>query len=286
MTAFGSIAVQPAGLRMHVVRSGKALHGQVLALHSLGHDAHAFDALRERLGDGWQIVSFDQRGHGHRTAQACAVLDGYVDDAAAVLDACAAGPVHLLGHSMGGAVAALLAARMARARPGRVASLALVSSPAAGHPAFLQRAADARDAGVQAGIDPTMARWFGEAGLHADGWPQRYARSALAAMQADGLAGAWRALAEFPGYPSIVARLPATVCIAAQDDLSTPPQAMQPIVDAFVQAGRGADAALQVLPAGGHMAPLFAAPELVAALRQHWLAHAAGGGIPSFTDTE
>lgn len=286
MTASGSTTVASVDSRMHVVRSGNAVHGQVLALHSLGHDARAFDALRERLGDGWQIVSFDQRGHGHRTSQACDALDGYVDDAAAVLDACAAGPVHLLGHSMGGAVAALLAARTARSQPGRIASLALVSSPAAGHPAFLQRAADARGAGTEASIDPTMVRWFGEAGRLADAWPQRHARAALAAMQADGLAGAWTALAGFAGYPSIVQSLPATVCITAQDDLSTPPQVMQPIVDAFVQAGRAADVALQVLPSGGHMAPLFAAPELVAALRHHWLAHAAGGDTPSFTDTE
>jgi pimeloyl-ACP methyl ester carboxylesterase len=180
--------------------------------------------------------------------------------------------VHLLGHSMGGAIAALLAARMAQDGPGRIATLTLISSPPRGMPAFGERGAAVRAAGVESTIATTLSRWFGEDGAALDAAPQRYARAALRAMRAEGLAGAWEALAQFPGYEGIATRLPPTLCITAADDLSTPPHAMQAIVDAYAQAGHAKYITLQTLETGGHMAPLFATPELVSALHAHWLA--------------
>lgn len=259
--------------RTEVLRSGDGAAGTVLALHSLGLDAHAFDALRQALGERWRIVSFDQRGHGASAGASSASLDQYVQDAIAALASCGAAPVHVLGHSMGGAVAALLAASVERSAPGRIASLTLVSTPAHGGAVFTQRGAEVRAGGVAAASAQTLTRWFGEAhGL--DHAPQAYARAALARMQPAGLASAWEALSQFPGYAGLVQDLPPTLCIAAADDLSTPPKAMQPIVDAFAAAGRDDQVEFFTLDSGGHMAPLFAAPPLVAALTAHWRPHA------------
>ncbi|MEJ8846143.1 alpha/beta fold hydrolase [Variovorax rhizosphaerae] len=245
----------------------------MLALHSIGLDAHSFDALREAVGPDWRITSFDQRGHGAQVNRPATSLEQYVDDAALALAECSDGPVHLLGHSMGGAVAALLAARTACGSPGRIATLTLISSPSRGMLGFTERAAAVRADGVRAAVAPTMFRWFGEEGAALDNAPQSYARSTLNAMQSEGFAGAWEALAQFPGYDDIADLLPPTLCITAADDLSTPPHAMQPIVEAFKKAGRADNVAFTTLASGGHMAPLFAAPELVGALRVHWLAH-------------
>ncbi len=247
----------------------------MLAIHSLGLDAHAFDAWRAALGAGWHIAAFDQCGHGERVHEASSSLERYVADAAKALAACDAGPVHVVGHSMGGAVAALLASRTAAEHPGRIGTLTLIASPARGVPAFMERGAAVRASGVESVIGATMARWFGEEGAERDAGPQNYARSTLGAMQAEGLAGAWEALAQFAGYRDIAGSLPPTLCIAAVDDLSTPPQAMQPIVDAFDQAGRAHDVALKTLAGGGHMAPLYATPDLLDALTGHWRAHGA-----------
>ncbi|MDB5730969.1 MAG: hypothetical protein JWQ03_864, partial [Variovorax sp.] len=254
---------------------GQGAGGQVLALHSIGLDAHSFDRLSEAVGPEWRISAFDQRGHGTRAQEAASTIDQYVDDAEQALAGCDEGAVHLLGHSMGGAVAAMLAARIGQASPGRIATLTLVSSPPRGLPAFGERGAAVRSQGVQASVPPTMARWFGAEAAARDAAPQNYARSTLNALSAEGLAGAWDALAQFPGYEDIAASLPPTLCIAAVDDLSTPPSAMQAIVDAYATAGNGSNIAFATLDAGGHMAPLLAAPELVEALRTHWLANTA-----------
>lgn len=261
--------------RTEVVRSGdgEGAAGTVLALHSLGLDAHAFDALRHALGERWHLVSFDQRGHGSSAGTSSTSLAQYVQDALAALASCGESPVHVLGHSMGGAVAALLAARVTRSAPGRIASLTLVSTPAHGGAVFTQRGAEVLARGMAAASAQTLARWFGEAsGL--DHAPQAYARTALAMMRPAGLAGAWEALSQFPGYAGLVQDLPPTLCIAAADDLSTPPQVMQPIVDAFAAAARGDQVEFFTLDGGGHMAPLFAAPPLVAALTAHWRQYA------------
>lgn len=254
---------------------GEDKPAHVLALHSLGLDAHAFDALQEAVGMPWCIVSYDQSGHGSRAGDTATDMKALVDDAQAVLADCGEQPVHLVGHSMGGAVAALLASRLAASTPGRIASLTLLSTPANGGAAFVQRGADVLSNGMESAISQTMARWFGEAGAAVDAVPQRYARDCLQALQPAGLAAAWNALSEFPGYASLAVALPPTLCIAAEDDLSTPPKAMQAIADAFASAGRADAMTFSTLPGGGHMAPLFATPALVSALQVHWRAHTA-----------
>ncbi|MDB5819278.1 MAG: hypothetical protein JWQ11_2918, partial [Rhizobacter sp.] len=244
-SAIRSVQPQRLGsLSTRVTRSGTGGQGCVLALHSLGLDAHAFDALGDALGDQWQVVSFDQRGHGAAASQAAADLGTYVDDAMAALALCGDRAVHLLGHSMGGAVAALLAERMASRERGCLASLTLVATPAAGHAAFALRGAPALAAGMDAVVPDTLQRWFGDA---ADTASTRYARSTLQAMQPEGFAAAWQALAGFEGYERIAAHLPATLCIAGADDLSTPPRVMQAIVDAFTRAGHESAASLQTI---------------------------------------
>ena len=71
---------------------------------------------------GWQVVGYDQRGHGARTGRAArlAHADALLRDLARVIDAVRAaspGPLVLLGHSMGGLVAARFVAEGLQAQP-------------------------------------------------------------------------------------------------------------------------------------------------------------------------
>jgi alpha-beta hydrolase superfamily lysophospholipase len=92
-------------------------HGTVLIVHGLGEHSARYDALAHDLNAaGWQVASYDQRGHG-RSEGARGVIaadDSLLQDLATVVRhlRCPAapdlspGPLVLLGHSMGGAVAA------------------------------------------------------------------------------------------------------------------------------------------------------------------------------------
>ncbi|MBT9491231.1 MAG: lysophospholipase [Paucibacter sp.] len=93
--------------------------GTVLIVHGLGEHIGRYEALAARLNAwGWHVVGHDQRGHGASGGPRGDVADGesMLRDLAVVIDELRAdtqlgrGPLVLLGHSMGGLVAARFAA--------------------------------------------------------------------------------------------------------------------------------------------------------------------------------
>lgn len=253
------------GRRLRV--SGNGTAGTVLMLHALGLDGRAFDPLRDALDSRWRIVSLDLPGHGVAASHVDFTLDECVQQTLRTLDCCCSEPIHLVGHSMGGAIAALAAAQAGAAR---IASLAVVASPPRGAPVFAARGDTAIAPGIEAVIPTTLARWFGSDGSAGDGRAFAYARAALGEMRTAGFSSAWRALASFGGYESLAARLPRTLAIAGDRDLSTPPPVMQEIVGAFAQAGHGDRIRLRTVRGSGHMLVLEAANEVAALLDAHW----------------
>jgi alpha-beta hydrolase superfamily lysophospholipase len=103
-------------------------HGTVVLVHGIGEHCgrytHVVDALNHA---GWSVFAYDQRGHG-RSPGARGVLphpEALLDDLGQVLDGIHAHKLVLLGHSMGGVVAARFVAEARR----KVDALVL-SSPA------------------------------------------------------------------------------------------------------------------------------------------------------------
>ncbi|POX40055.1 alpha/beta hydrolase [Streptomyces sp. Ru73] len=86
----------------------------LLALHGHFGRGRIFAPLAAALAGRYRVVALDQRGHGLSDNGGEFTPEAYVEDAAAFLRALDAGPAAVLGHSMGGAVAHLLAERHPR----------------------------------------------------------------------------------------------------------------------------------------------------------------------------
>jgi len=130
----------------------------VVFLHGLAGHRGEWQPVIDRLDSGVGVVAPDLRGHGASwVADAPITLDraSFVSDVVAVIERFADQPVVLVGQSMGGVVATLVA----HARPGLVRHLVLVEAGMAAMP--------------PAEFDG-LRRWF-------DTWPDRFADEAAAA---------------------------------------------------------------------------------------------------------
>ncbi|HYZ67974.1 MAG TPA: alpha/beta hydrolase [Mycobacterium sp.] len=112
---------------LHVHRYGPSRPPQILAVHGLTGHGRRWQTLATKHLPDVAIVAPDLIGHGRSSWAAPWSIDANVDALAALLDAETDGPVVVVGHSFGGAVALNLAA----ARPDLVAALVLLD-PAVG----------------------------------------------------------------------------------------------------------------------------------------------------------
>lgn len=112
-------AVEVTGRRMHWRVHGRG--PSVVMLHCSGSSGAQWDGWAEHLGGTFQVVAPDLFGCGASTPWPGFSLDDQVRGICKVLDQ-QPGPIHLVGHSMGGAVALATAIR----RDWQLASLTLI----------------------------------------------------------------------------------------------------------------------------------------------------------------
>jgi pyruvate dehydrogenase E2 component (dihydrolipoamide acetyltransferase) len=121
--------IEVAGLRLRCLEVGEGDRVPVLLLHGFGADLNTWMFIQPELADGRRTVALDLPGHGGSAKEIGAgdpkSLSRFAEGA---LDALGIGRVHFVGHSMGGAIAGLLALR----RPELFASLTLIASAGLG----------------------------------------------------------------------------------------------------------------------------------------------------------
>ncbi len=112
------------GKKLRYLELGGGDATPVLLLHGFGSDLNSWLFTQPALTEGRRVVALDLPGHGGSSRDVGAGDVGAMTDAVegfmTVLDL---GPAHIVGHSMGGAIAASLAER----RPDLVASLTLIA---------------------------------------------------------------------------------------------------------------------------------------------------------------
>lgn len=98
-------------VRLHYERSGSG-EPALLFVHGLSDSGHYWRPILNRMPAGHELVLYDSRGHG-RSEQPDSgyTYDQLADDLAAVIGALELTQPIVIGHSMGAATAALMAAR-------------------------------------------------------------------------------------------------------------------------------------------------------------------------------
>jgi 3-oxoadipate enol-lactonase len=162
-------------LRIHYELYGDA--GEPLVfIHGYSGDTVDWVHQIERFSEGYRLLVFDNRGHGE--SEACADREAYsvehmVEDAVQLIEKIGFEQYHLVGHSIGGAIAQEIALRS----PERLLSLTLQDT----------------------------THWFGdheEPGGTPPYTPPEDAKNAaqrVARMSKDAVAGAWKGLMEWAG---------------------------------------------------------------------------------------
>ncbi len=113
------------GRRLHLQHwpARGPVRGTVQIVHGLGEHIGRYEALAVALNDaGWNVAGHDQRGHGRSEGERGSVPPGpgLLMDLAAVMDHVRGPGAHvLLGHSMGGLVAARFIAEGLQPQPQR-----------------------------------------------------------------------------------------------------------------------------------------------------------------------
>ena len=118
-------AETPAGRLRYAERGADG--DAIILVHGFGGDLDNWLFNIDALAASGHVFALDLPGHG-QSVKTAGGLGDLVDTLEAFLDVVGVGPAHLVGHSMGGAVSAMLALR----QPGKVKSLTLVDSAGLG----------------------------------------------------------------------------------------------------------------------------------------------------------
>jgi pyruvate dehydrogenase E2 component (dihydrolipoyllysine-residue acetyltransferase) len=116
--------IEVMGRRLRYLELGEGGGVPVVLVHGFGGDLNTWMFIQPALAEGRRALAFDLPGHGG-SAKEVGTGDpqALTEVVEAAVDALAIEQMHLVGHSMGGALATLLALR----RPQRIASLTLIA---------------------------------------------------------------------------------------------------------------------------------------------------------------
>ncbi|MBB5157945.1 3-oxoadipate enol-lactonase [Saccharopolyspora phatthalungensis] len=218
----------------------------VVLSNSLGTDLTLWDEQVPALTREFQVLRYDQRGHGATPAKPGPyTLKQLGRDVLALLDALGVRKAHFAGLSLGGMTGMWLAEHA----PERIDRLALICTSAELGPASMwrDRAALVRQRDTRAMVVPSLPKWFTpELAGRAD-IVEKFG-GMLVAADAEGYAGCCEAIAEMDLLPKLGEITAPTLVIAGAEDPATPP----PHAERIAAAVPGAR--LEVLSPAAHLA--------------------------------
>jgi 3-oxoadipate enol-lactonase len=195
--------------------------------NSLATSLAMWDEQAAALKDSFRVLRYDQRGHGSTDAPAGRyAFDTLLADALGLLDALSIKTAHFAGLSMGGATALGLAER----HPERFGRIIIADSPCQSTPQSSQqweeRIALAQQRGIEALVEPTIARWFPADTVERNPPHVNKVRAMIRGTPVNGFIGCAAALAAHD-YASAVATVKLPVLFMAGEKDGATPAAMR-----------------------------------------------------------
>jgi pimeloyl-ACP methyl ester carboxylesterase len=252
----------------------------VFCLHALGSSSDEFDLLRERLAGTLDVVGIDLPGFGGADPAASTTVEGMVEAVERAIGKTGSHRFLLLGHSMGGKVATIVASRTlsgANGLFGLAGVVLLAASTLTPEPMDESRREDMLGWATGGPISEADARTFVDANTGDDDLPaERYAAAVRDVERSDPYA--WRAwllrgsLEDWSDVPTPIA-LPALV-VAGGADGDLGPEAQRTL-----NLPNWVDARSEVLEGAGHLLPLERPDEVAALVRTFWTERAGLGPV-------
>lgn len=250
------------GLRIRYAKRGAESGTPVLFIHGFGGDLDNWLFNIDAVGEHSPVVALDLPGHGQSTVKlpgaSITALAEFVDHFMAAIDLPRA---HLVGHSMGGAVAS----QLALAHPDRVASLTLIASAGLGAEINVGYTGGFAAAGSRRDLKPLLEQLFNDGALVSRQMVDdvlKYKRldgvDAVLAQLGAALFGGGRQ-AELPARELESTGKPVLVVWGREDR----------IIPAAHAGNAPAGATVQVFDATGHMTMMEQANEVNALLKTH-----------------
>lgn len=256
------------GPDINLVRTGPVGGVPIVFIHALGLDLTLWEHQFQEFGRDHDVVAFDLPGHGLSGGRdAPPTFASMARVAAGVLRYLNAGPVHLVGLSVGGMIAQTLAVTS----PEMVRSLSLVATsctfPDTVRKVIRERARVTREGGMEAIVPLHLERWFPpDFRTRRPDMLDRMGKI-LFRQNKEFHAAMWDMVVTLDVEQGLSALTCPVLVVAGEDDLSASPAAGQLIVNQI-------DAAtLQVMPGSGHFPPLEC-PEVFNALLRSFLGRA------------
>ena len=216
--------------------------------HSLACNLHMWDDQMAVLKKKYKVLRLDTRGHGQSGAPAGEyTLEQLADDAKGLLDSLKIEQTHWVGLSMGGMIAQAFALKY----PGVLQSVVLADTTSRRPPDAAKmwgdRIATAKEKGMGALVENTLARWFTD--------PYRASRkdvmeriaNDIRATPVNGFVGCCHAISKIDYLDRLKEIKTPALVMVGEHDHGTPPEAAR----AIQQNLPGSE--LKIIPSAAHL---------------------------------
>lgn len=250
------------GIALHYRLSGAAGGEPLILINSLGTDLRIWDEVVTLLSGTYRVLCYDKRGHGLSDVPAGPYgIDDHVADLRGVAGHCGFDRFALCGISIGGMIAARVAAR----HPEMVRHLVLVDTGAkiGTDETWNDRIATVREKGMGAIAEGVVGRWLTAAFRTSQ--PAAFAgwRNMVERCSPEGYAASCATVRDTDLTQDLKSIAAPTLVLVGDSDVVTPEAMARQLADAIP------DAQLRVVRDAGHVPAIEQPRALADFIRQH-----------------